>query len=369
MFGLIRPILLATVLWLPVSAFAEREVHVVSLVNGRDQPGYVLAVPDTEIYVDRPGQSVTLVLVSRTPLKWNVSHSDGTLIESILLGGDALSDTQLTLSGITMDAETFSGLPITTQPIGAPFRRLVSNVTDHIGLDAINSFYGRYDAPDTPITIDTNFAQLDAFNPNYLSSAIGPLGDVPHVLRDWQNHLPRGPIVRFDAEGVQLGDDALLEVTEDVPPIFLPQAAVYDPIEEMIYAMSLGGVGYVYRVDRRTGVWDVFAELDGFDGAQMHFDHDGQRLILTGAFGRPGEILVLGLDGSADTFTLPVQMFAGLTDLYDYGQDDPPSLVPLETDGDWVLLSASTPPSEAYRIYALNLANRNIRLLAYRNAF
>ncbi|MDA9207771.1 hypothetical protein N9O61_02680 [Octadecabacter sp.] len=369
MFGLNRLSFLIVLVWTPLPANAEREVHVVSLVNGRSEPGYVLAVPDTEIYVDRPGKSVTLALIARNPLQWNVSFSEGTLIERIVLGGNGLGETQVSLTGIPMDAARHPDFPVTTQTIGAPFRKLVADLTELAGVDAIQGFYGRYSAPNDPIILSSGLSPIEAFNRDYLSDAVGPLDDVPAEFLDWQSALADTKFVHFDTGGVQLDGETRFEVPADVPPILLPQVAVHDPVDGMIYAMSLGGSGYVYRIDTHTGDWAVLVDLNGFDGAQMFFDQAQQRLVLTGAFGRPGEIMVLGLNGMSETFTLPVQMFAGLTDIYDYGRDDPPSLIPLLANGEWVLMLARAPTDESYRVYALNLANRNIRLLAYHDAF
>ncbi|MFL4471828.1 hypothetical protein ACERZ8_18805 [Tateyamaria armeniaca] len=139
----------------------------------------------------------------------------------------------------------------------------------------------------------------------------------------------------------------------------------------MIYCMTYGAEGYLYSVDVQTGAWAVVTGLDEYDGAGLLYDPQGQLLITTGAFSRPGEIRIFGLDGSFSSMFIPTTAFPGLTDLFDYGNEHGPPLTPLSYSDGWLLLEALARRSSAnrgaggYRLYAVQISTREVRLLRF----
>jgi len=97
----------------------------------------------------------------------------------------------------------------------------------------------------------------------------------------------------------------------------------------------------------------------------MLLDEAGQRLIMTGAFGRPGEIRSIGFDGAVSQIKVPVFDFPGLTDLYAYGRDRPVQLTPLAVVDNWLLVEAVRQDTGAYRRYSVNLSSAAVWLVGY----
>ena len=97
----------------------------------------------------------------------------------------------------------------------------------------------------------------------------------------------------------------------------------------------------------------------------MLLDTESERLVMTGAFGRPGEIRMVGFDGDVHQIKIPVFDFPGLTDLYAYGRDRPVPLDPVGVDGDWLLVEATRPETGAFRRYAVHLTRAEVQLIDY----
>jgi hypothetical protein len=132
-------------------------------------------------------------------------------------------------------------------------------------------------------------------------------------------------------------------------------------------------VGYLYSVDVPTGAWAVVTGLDEYDAAGLFYVPESRLLITTGAFSRPAEIKVFGLDGSRSSIFIPTTAFPGLTDLFDYGNEHGPPLTPHEFSNGWLLLEAvagrggTYPVAGEYRIYAVQDVTGEVRLLHYSN--
>ena len=109
------------------------------------------------------------------------------------------------------------------------------------------------------------------------------------------------------------------------------------------------------------------------NSAGLLYDPNGRLLITTGAFSRPGEIKVFGLDGSRFSTLIPTTAFPGLTDLFDYGNEHGPPLTPHVYSDGWLLVEAvasrdsAYPDTGEYRIYAVLIATGEVRLLRFRN--
>ena len=93
--------------------------------------------------------------------------------------------------------------------------------------------------------------------------------------------------------------------------------------------------------------------------------------MLTGARSRPGEIALVKPDKSIDTVLFEVRALPGFTDLYAYPNAFPPRLTPRIYEGQWLIADATSKLEEGiagygkHRLYALNLATREVRLLAF----
>jgi hypothetical protein len=178
----------------------------------------------------------------------------------------------------------------------------------------------------------------------------------------------------FDGGGINLtGPNATTVLPPNVPGILLPVMGVYDPGSQIIYCITYGAEGYIYSVDVQTKEWSVVTSLNEYDAAGLLYDPRSRVLITTGAFSRPGEIKVFGLDGNRSSSFVPTTDFPGLIDLFDFGNEDGPPLTPLVFSGGWLLLEALADSNSAYpgrgeyRIYAVQIATNQVRLLRFRN--
>ncbi|WP_254694874.1 hypothetical protein [Antarctobacter heliothermus] len=363
LFGLAAPVL------------AEREVHVVAVGRGHQTDNYY-ALPEARVRVDRPGHDISLVLLDGGVLHWQIETTAGTIISDIIRSGPSAQDSKVSLTGIPMVGVQVTGLPLVYRPSGRKFRGLVDAVADRFGTDHISSFQAAHKANQHPLTVDHIDTTTAALARNYLPQFLRGYDDLSPDIRTWIDTDDDDTEfdVAFDAGGITLTGPSgprRFPVTPDVPEILLPVAGVYDPTSQVIYCITIGAEGYLYSVDVRTGVWTVVTSLDEYDAAGLLYDADTRQLVLTGAFSRPGDIRVFGLDGHRASAFIPITGFPGLTDLFDYGNEHGPPLIPRVFSDGWLLIEARVGDdgpdraSAQYRLYALQIATGEVRLLRF----
>lgn len=360
---------------------AEREVHVVAVGVGYQTDDYY-ALPEARVLVNRPGQEIGLVLLDGGELHWKIEVTPETIINEIVRSGPSPRDSEVSLSGIPMDGVQVSGLPLVFRPLGRDFRNLVDILADTMGTEHISSFQGAHKVGDETVRVDHVDTITAGLARDYLSQELGASGDLPPRLKNWiSNRIENGVgdeefTVAFDKAGLRLTGPAGVRrfpVTSDVPAILLPVVGVYDPTSETIYCITYGAEGYLYSVDVRSGVWQVVAGLEEYDAAGLLFDRDSRQIFVTGAFSRPGEIRIFGLDGSRSSTFIATTDFPGLTDLFNYGNEHGPPLIPRVFSEGWLLVDAYTgregvsPNTGQYRIYGVQVETGAVRLLYFDN--
>ncbi len=264
------------------------------------------------------------------------------------------------------------------RPWGRDFRILLNTLSDTLDLDRLSSFQGVHQAGRTPLKVDSVDLQTAGLARDYLSMLTSPSSDLPSKIRGW-TALPDGAAdyeLDFDSTGITLraaGATRRFAVTDTVPGILLPVTGVYDSTSQKIYCMTYGAEGYLYAVDVQSGEWAVVSSLGGYDAAGLLYDPDSRRLVTTGAFSRPGEIRIYGLDGSHVSLFVPTTAFPGLTDLFDFGNEHGPPLTPRALSEGWLLLQArieaggALPGRGQFRTYAVEIATGEVRLLDFGN--
>lgn len=366
-------------LWLASAASAEREVHVVAI--GRGQPAQdPYALPEARVVVDRPGQEIGLVLLDAGTLRWHVEATEGTRITEIIRSGPGPEDSEVLLSGIPMTGVQVSGLPLALRPRGRDFRILIDWLADRMATRRIHSFQGRHQFHGQPLAVDRVDTATPGLSRDYLAEWLSRTGDLPEALRTWlaSDRAPGAYSVDFDATGLTLTGPSGTQrfpVPPNVPGILLPVAAVHAPGQDMIYGLTYGGEGYIYAVDVRTGQWTVVTSLHDYDAAALLYVPDERLLILTGAFSRPGDIRGIWLDGRRFARFTPTIAFPGLSDLFDYGNEHGPPLVPRVYADGWLIVEARGDGAgagtargiRAERVYAVRVDTGEVRLLSYRN--
>ncbi|MDB2407555.1 hypothetical protein N9W17_03370 [Jannaschia sp.] len=351
-------------------AFAERELHVVAVRAGWTEPGDFRNAPRARVIVDRPGAQVTLVLLGRDEVDWRVETTPESRIETVILGG-ATAQAKLRLNDVRFSLPQDAALPYIRTILGQKFRQFLNQLSAQTGLTRITSFRSIYEADPAGLRVD----RIDHRPPlatEYLRDSVGSIEGMPQALL---NQLGRTGQDRaqasFDASGMTVTDadgSRHYPVPPDLPAPFLPSGAYFDAVNDVLYGISVGGVGTLYQVDAQTGEWQILGTLDGYDGASLLYDRTDDLFVLTGAFSRPGRIRILRRGAVLATTNIEVRRFPGLTDLFDYPDAQAPSLVPLAFAEDWLLAEAqSEDPPTATRLYAVNVATEEVRLLRYFN--
>lgn len=367
-----RSLLVCLVLGLASPALSDREVHVVAVGQGyRTEDPY--ALPEAHVLVDRPGQDVGLVLLDRGALHWRIAATDGTLISEIVLGGPKPETSEVSLTDVPVTGARLAGLPLVFRPVGRDFRHLLDMLADRFGSARISSFRGTHKAGAAQIRLDRVDTTTPGLSRDYLSRQMGRTDDLPPAIRSW---LRTGGVeskftVDLDEVGASLTGPSGTQrfpIAAHVPAILLPVGGVYDPGSQMIYCVTYGAEGYIYAIDVQTGEWSVVTDMTDYDAATLLFDAKTRQLITTGAFSRPGEIRVIGLNGTRSSVFVPTTAFPGLTDLFDYGNEHGPPLVPLVFSDGWLLAEARRDQvSGPHRLYAVQLATGEVRLLRFTN--
>ncbi|MDA7429034.1 hypothetical protein PGB28_11250 [Primorskyibacter aestuariivivens] len=331
--------------------------------------------PMARVIVDRPGQEVILVLLDDDKVEWRVETTANSFVETILLGGNPTSRSRVELNGIPVSGAGDDRLLYVNKPRGRDFRRLLAVLGERTALDRIASFQATYTAPALGHRISRVDSTTETLALDYLETLRRPNDDLPDALRRWiDGERPEAVVdVYFDERGMALTDaqgTRRFPVPASIAQPRLPSAATYDPVGQALCGVTYGGEGFLYRVDTETGQWTVVSSLQGYDAAGVLYDQHKDHFILTGAFTRPGDILVIDPQGRPRMTRINFLRFPGLTDLYDYENEDSPPLVPRVFQDNWVLLDvteANPTGVGRHRVYAVNLATETVRLIDYTN--
>lgn len=360
------------------SVAAERELHVVAAHEGWIEPGDFLHEPQARVIVDRPDAQVVLVLLDAGHVDWIVETTTGSLIETIILGGNGTSSSRVSLNGVPFVLPHDDTLPYVNNSLGKDFRQLLRQLSDRTGLDRITSFQAAHTADQSGYRVDRVDRSTVTLATDYLQYQVRAAHDLPLAIRRWMGgeRQETAYSAAFDETGMTLTDakgSRFFPVPPEMSPPILPAGTYFDAVNEVLYGISNGGEGRLYQVDTETGRWQVLANLQGYDGAELLYHRGSDQFVMTGAFSRPGEIRILKRDGVVRTINIEVRRFPGLTDLFDYANEPAPALRPRVFEANWLLVEAYGEKAEAfpgrssYRVYAVNLANEEVRLLEYVN--
>jgi len=375
----LRPILLSALLFaFAFPAFAERELHVVSVREGWLKHLDFQSRPKATVTVDRPDAEVVLVLLDPGHVDWHIETRNGSYLETMVLGGNDATTSRVFLYDVPFLSPKELGLPFVQDVEGTKFRYLLSRVTEMTGLSGISSFQSIYKAQETPLFVDQVQEGYDVLSVDYLRRELWDLEDAPSDLKlllQVQDQRASSRVI-FDRTGMKViegSGERLFPLPAEIDPPFLPAGAYFDRSSERLYGISYGGDGFVYQVDTNTGAWQVLASLQGYNGAELIHHADSGSFAITGAQNKPNDMALLASNGTIENFKFEMDRFAGFKDLYDYPNASPPRLIPTAFDGTWLVLEAwgkSTNPRAGYglyRQYAVNLETDTVHLLAYRD--
>ena len=366
-------------------AIAERELHVVAVGKGWLASGDFTNPPRAKVWVDRPGVSVVLVLLDRGAVEWQIEASDQSVIETIILGGQeaaplatgVIPKSSILFHDLPLPMDKNTDLPFIDGFLGGPYRNLLNRLFQETDVRGAGSVQVRRQAPEGAISVST-LNQSSRRPVGYLEPLVGQTTDLPGRLQAYLANPSHSdaPKATFTPTGMRFetGEGTkIFPLPEDVERPFLPNGAYYDAETNAIFGVTFGGPGWLYRVDVESGEWDVVENLRGYDAAGILRDSDNDLFVLTGARSRPGEIALLRLGESIETVLFEVRALPGFTDLYAYPNAFPPRLTPRVYEDQWLIAEATSKLDEGitgygkHRLYALNLATREVRLLAFTN--
>jgi hypothetical protein len=303
------------------------ELHVVGiysgLFNGGSSPNHERG--DAQVFVDRPGSTVTLYLSAYEPVRWHVTVSENTILRRVFLAG--YYDQEVTslpagttvhrtshYLGYTLDcARFYLGLPAVRQLTGLE----------------ISSFQGAY-VPTAPFVID-NVQQDERLRSDYPRST--PASQLPtnlnfalwfHQLGDGGRVTPLGYSLAGPVGGgavlpgmrvfrapsnaryfygvnwhevwrvdTQADTATMMHLPPGLPEFSWTSSATYDTTRNRFLVVSFGGEGFLYAYSPETDDWSVVRSMEHHDlsaiayhaatdelfGLSMMFTECGQPLL------------------------------------------------------------------------------------------
>ncbi len=260
-------VLVCTAISVPLAAFASPEVYAIGIYEGNEVTGDQVHGPEAHVKVDRPGTNAALFLGSYSAVRWYVETTEGTTLASVALYGMNAEQSEVYVNGELFRDRQIADLPTAHNDGGRPFRQFVAAIHGPGGPDRLDLFLSSYTAPEAGFVID----RAEPDNPNYATDPQVRLTATPEVLNEalrsalaWQGPN-RKPEVKFGNDGFytlgENGDWTLHPVTLDVPEISWPVAGVRDNAG-VLYGVSLGGDGLLYRYDPVKTQWTVLRSMD-----------------------------------------------------------------------------------------------------------
>lgn len=351
---------------------AFTEMHIVGIneaVSGRDKPKDITKSP-VSVYVHRPGQRVALVLTSREPVLWDVQASPQTSIVRVVVGGEKAEDkseaTRVLLDGVDHAAERID-VYAAHQPEGNRFHPYYTTIRKHLGADRAASFSSAYTAPVDGFVVATGqgVPTEEEEQKELKARAVAREHLSPRFAQAIERYEAEQnkPQPRAQNESITFGERGFTHTVEGKPTVYgplpadMPEAShvvgtSYDPHNQKLFAVTLGGEGFLYIYDIPTKVWTA-GSMDNVDVGGIHYDEQTESLYLTPGWEAMGKkAMFQRLDGNGKvqaTYPFDLTDFPGLDRLYDPGNGPEPVFAPIAVE-DGVLL---------VRAYKRHSGNRN----------
>jgi len=353
------------------------EVHAVGVYEGNIRTGGQVHGPEVLISVDRPGQTVVLALGSYDSVRFVVSVSAMTAVQSVILHGHGANQSEVLLNNEPATPVRRRDLPYVYQDQGEKFRTLVAELATETGSDGLASFHGSYRPEDGQIFQISEVQNAIGLKPVYLPELLRP-ELVPPSLRAVLEAPPADPGVRFTEDGFSLsgdGENREIRVSLDVPPISWPVGAAYDERGGRLFGVSLGGEGFLYQYSMAERRWSVLTSMNHADASGVYYDPAMDRLLLTlDRIGKGGMLEWTESGGLRRVLSSGAFATApGFSDLYDPGNGRFPDTVILAVEGDLVVVAAVQDrvmnrfreAHDRIRLYLVNLETGAVDLVAY----
>lgn len=330
----------------PPNLAKDAEVIVVSGYEADNQANNGTIV---QVLIDRPGKSVLLVLTSYDKIAWQVHASSETRIKGIVVSAYERPSVH---TGIAVPIFQ-SKLPYSYEKNSGNFAGLLRGLHQLFGITQVDAFRGQYALPNS-ITIDRldppqsaltlqgeqpqaplkplEFELTTSSYDKALWSLEGPVGTTSKAdlssgkavkaMRDQRIYQIVGH--DFQVFDPSTNKTSQLEMPDNFPSLSWPMGVAYDSKRHYIALASLGGEGFLYRLDTNTGEWLDFRSLSNVDVRSLAYDDLSDRYV---AWTSEGSLLFVDGDGTPLYTKRIADRLPGFNRLYDTGNSQSPSLI------------------------------------------
>ncbi|CAH0219717.1 hypothetical protein SRABI70_02202 [Pseudomonas sp. Bi70] len=330
----------------PANLAEDAEIIVVSGYEADNQASNGTVV---QVLIDRPGKSVLLVLTSYDKIAWHVNASDGTRIKGIVISANELPRIYTEVAAPIFQSK----LPYSYEKNSGNFAGILKGLHKLFGIEQVDVFRGKYALPNS-ITIDKlDPPQSDlTLQGDQPQAPLKPL-EFELVTSDYdkalwslegasssisQADLNPGRAVKaaqdqriyqivgheFQVLDPSTGKKIWLEMPDNFPSLSWPMDVAYDSKRHYVALASLGGEGFLYRLDTNTGKWLDFRSLNNVDISSLAYDELADRYV---AWTTEGSLLFVASDGTPLYTKHLADRLPGFNRLYDTGNSQPPSLM------------------------------------------
>lgn len=366
----------------PVFAKNE-ELHLVGIYEPgiRREVGGDYVLPGVVVRVDRPGKRVSLVLGSYDAVRWLIEPSKGTTISDIHLTGYRATRSEAFVDGKRFAAEIGSTDAWAYKMESSRFDMFEVAALKMTGAPRVASFHGSYQAPAAGISI-TSAPGLPtaAERAAALKRKSLRVNDLPASFKAALGLLPAsrkslGHWV-FNSQGffgtTGTKKPQMHRAPIEMPEISWPSGVGFDAKRGIVYGVSSGASGYLYRYDIARDKWKAWS-LRGRGIGGLIYDDRGI-LIATPGISGPLSFYVLTTTGQVrTTITFRPSDFPGLSHIYDPGNDPTPRFYPLAMSGSRLLVTVSrgiprssqdVGPSSKKLYYVVDLEEKSVKPIA-----
>jgi predicted nucleic acid-binding Zn-ribbon protein len=272
------------------------------------------------VFINRPGKSVLLVLTSYEKIAWKINAGDGTLIKGILISSYEPSSVRSNSQVPVYRTK----LPYSYNKDSAGFASLLNGVNRLFGIQKVDVFRGEYslpniitvdhlDAPQAALTVQGEQPQAPVKNLRFVLadgnfnpvrwSLTGPVDGTAQVIlapeKTVRSDLDKR-IYRIVSHSIIVQDPTSsasveLAMPDNFPSLSWPTAIAYDSKRHYVTLVSLGGEGFLYRFDTQAGRWLDFRSLENIDINALAYDEVADRYV---AWTTDGSLLFIAADGT-----------------------------------------------------------------------
>ena len=326
----------------------DRELHIVGIYEGFTKSDGKLHGGKAQLRVIRPGKQVTLVLVTYSPVTWEVVVNKDTKLEKVILGGYGRAAAKGLPEKVEV-VEAFRGSKKPTLPfyayktVDSSFPALVDAIDTTMGRK-IASFTGLYRAEaDVLIEVDAvqdderlsvdfpkpvsipKLAKLTFHAHHFIPGAhlhevkrsfgeftlAGSKADTLKPLPDRVSRIAYDPASK-KSYGISDHRLALIDMEKQkvakidtglaVPEISWPADVAFDTKRDRVMLVTHGGGGHLYSYYPKTDKWEVLAEKP----AQVIAYHPKDDVLygLKTTYGKGTELQQINAKGAVVTSTI-----------------------------------------------------------------